>query len=70
MKIAELCAGYGGLFLALRHAQPDVELAWYAEIDHGDVTCIDWGKTESVDVLTAGFPCLAIIKIYNELKES
>lgn len=34
MRIAELCAGYGGLFLALQHVRPGAELAWYAEIDH------------------------------------
>ena len=33
MKVAALCAGYGGLELGLELAGVPVELSWYAEID-------------------------------------
>lgn len=72
-RMAELCAGYGGLYLSLVAAGYDVELAWYAENDPdasavmahhhpdvpnlGDITTVDWGRAEPVDVLAAGYPC-------------
>lgn len=68
MKLAELCAGYGGIGLAVGG-----ELAWYAEIDGaasrvmaahhpgisnlGDITAVDWRDAEPVEVLAAGYPC-------------
>lgn len=73
MRTAELCAGYGGLHLALRALNPAAELAWYAESDPapaaimahhhpgtpnlGDILEVDWSTAEPVDVLAAGFPC-------------
>jgi DNA (cytosine-5)-methyltransferase 1 len=58
MRYAELCAGYGGLSLAIEEAFPGAELAWYSEFDpapskimarhwpgvpnHGDMTKIQW----------------------------
>ena len=33
MKIGALCAGYGGLELAIAQAGLDAELGWYCEID-------------------------------------
>lgn len=76
IRIAELCAGYGGLFLGLRQAGMPVELAWYAEVDSdassvmaahhpgvpnvGDITAAQFTAQEPVDVLAAGFPCQAV----------
>src|SRR4051812_43969158 len=72
-RVAELCAGYGGLTMGLALASLDVELAWYAETDPaastvmaahhpgvpnlGDITATDWTTAPSVDLLAAGFPC-------------
>lgn len=72
LKVAELCAGYGGLYLAMRLLE-DADLAWYAEVDldastllahhHpgipnlGDITEVEWPSAASVDVLAGGFPC-------------
>lgn len=73
MKYAELCAGYGGLGLAVEEAFPGAELAWYSEFDpapskimarhwpdapnHGDMTAIDWAAVEPVDLISGGTPC-------------
>lgn len=73
MLTAELCAGYGGIHLAMRALGWPVELAWYAEKDPdastvmahhhpqvanlGDITTVDWTRVQPVDVLTAGYPC-------------
>lgn len=73
MRYAELCAGYGGLSLAIEEAFPGAELAWYSEFDpapskimaahwpdapnHGDMTAIDWANVESVDLISGGTPC-------------
>lgn len=72
MKYGELCAGYGGLGLAVEEVF-GAELAWYSEFDpapskimeahwpgvpnHGDMTAIDWGAVEPVDILSGGTPC-------------
>ena len=69
LRTAKLCAGYGGLSLALRDRHP----AWVAEIDPhaskvlarrfpctpnlGDLTAIDWSAVPAVDVLMGGTPC-------------
>ena len=72
LSVAEICAGYGGLYLAVRSLYPDAHLAWYAEIDRaackvmerhhpdalniGDITK-DLGTLPSVDVIVGGTPC-------------
>lgn len=71
-RIGSMCTGYGGLDLAVASVLGGT-LAWVADNDpaaarilahrfphvpnHGDITAVDWGTTEPVDVLTAGFPC-------------
>ena len=70
MKVAALCAGYGGLELGLTEAGVDSTLEWFSEIDDdaaqvmkhrfdapnlGDLTMID--DPPPVDMITAGFPC-------------
>lgn len=73
MRGGALFAGYGGLELALRMVLPDLELAWYSEIDKGavkilehrfpgvanigDITKVDWARVTPVEVLGGGFPC-------------
>jgi DNA (cytosine-5)-methyltransferase 1 len=72
LRLGSLCAGYGGLDLAV-HAVLDVRLCWYAETDRyaaavlahrwpgvpnlGDIRTVDWDTADRVDVVTAGFPC-------------
>jgi DNA (cytosine-5)-methyltransferase 1 len=73
MRLAELCAGYGGLGMAMRLAGWPVELAWYAETDAaassvmaahhsgvlnvGDITGAQFTACEPVDIIAAGYPC-------------
>ncbi|MEU7200252.1 DNA (cytosine-5-)-methyltransferase, partial [Streptomyces sp. NPDC045470] len=76
MPIAELCAGYGGLGMAVGTILQD-HVAYVAEIDPhasqilaaryphapniGDITLYDWSRLSGeVDVITAGFPCQGI----------
>lgn len=70
MKVASLCAGYGGIELGLRNII-DTELVWFSDIEKaseivmkerfnnipnlGDLTQIE--DPEPVDIVTAGFPC-------------
>ena len=72
MKVGSLCTGYGGLDLAV-DALLGTETVWLAEFDQHaskvcarrfpgvpnlhDITAVDWGSIEPVDVLTAGYPC-------------
>lgn len=72
MKTGSLFTGYGGLDSAARTVFGG-ELAWVSDnhpsavklLAHryptvpnlGDITAIDWGQVEPVDLLTAGFPC-------------
>ena len=72
LRIAELCAGYSGLGMAVKSVLGG-ELAWTAEIDedaskilahrfpsvpnYGDITTADWPSIEPPDVFCAGFPC-------------
>ncbi|WP_326550146.1 DNA cytosine methyltransferase [Micromonospora sp. NBC_01813] len=72
LRIGSLCSGYGGLDLAVELVLGG-RLAWYAETDRhastvlayhwpnvanlGDIRNVDWSTVESVDVVTAGFPC-------------
>lgn len=70
LTVGAICAGYGGLELALSHAGVDHTLGWVSEIDAtacavlaerfstvpnlGD---INHAEPEPVDIITAGFPC-------------
>lgn len=72
LRLAELCAGYGGIGLALNHLGIDHTLEWYAEIDAhaakvmehhhpnapnlGDLTKIGGGALPEADIMAAGFP--------------
>ena len=72
LRVGELCAGYGGLSLAVEWVM-GAETAWLAEIDpaarrvlavhwldvplYGDITAIDWSAVPRVDVLVGGTPC-------------
>lgn len=72
LTVGELCAGYGGLGLAVETVF-DAKLAWYSEFEesadkimqahwpgvpnHGDMTAIDWTSVEPVDILSGGTPC-------------
>ena len=71
-RIGELCAGYGGLGMAVQSVLGG-EMAWCADNDpgaskilahhwptvsnHGDLTTTDWSTVETVDIITAGWPC-------------
>ncbi|WP_228973427.1 DNA cytosine methyltransferase [Streptomyces sp. DH12] len=73
MPILELCAGYGGLGMAVEALTGD-RVAYVAEVDEaackilavrypdapniGDITAYDWRQlVGQVDIITAGFPC-------------
>jgi DNA (cytosine-5)-methyltransferase 1 len=72
LTVGELCAGYGGIGLALEQIA-NVHPAWVSDIDKaalrvlaerfpwaeqiGDMTATDWHEVEPVDVLTGGTPC-------------
>lgn len=72
MKIGSMFAGYSGLEMGVMQVL-DAAPAWFAEIDPapacilahhypqvpnlGDVTRVDWGSVEPIDILTAGYPC-------------
>lgn len=73
MPILELCAGYGGLGMAVERLTGD-KVAYVAEVDEaaakilayrfpdapniGDITAYDWTQLiGKVDIITAGFPC-------------
>ena len=73
LTFGSLCTGYGGLDLGVANVLGGGRLLWVADPDPhvskvlatrmpdvpnlGDITTIDWQQVESVDVLTAGFPC-------------
>ena len=73
MKIGSLFSGYGGLDRAVMQAFPGSTVAWHCEFDKapsailnhhypnipnfGDVTKVDWGQVEPVDIITGGSPC-------------
>jgi DNA (cytosine-5)-methyltransferase 1 len=76
MPILELCAGYGGLGIAVEALTGDT-VAYVAEVDEaaskvltvrypgapniGDITAYDWTQLVGrVDVITAGWPCTDI----------
>ena len=72
MKLGSMFSGYGGLDLAV-HEAFDADTAWVAEFDAapsrilaerfpgvpnlGDVTAVDWGAVEPVDIIAGGSPC-------------
>lgn len=72
MRLGSLFSGYGGLDLAVE-AVTGARPAWCCEFDAapsrilahhwpdvpnlGDITTVDWGTVEPVDILTGGFPC-------------
>ena len=72
MRIGSICSGYGGLDMAVA-AHYGAETAWFCEFDPapsrilahhwpdvpnlGDITAIDWGAVEPVDLITGGTPC-------------
>lgn len=72
LTVGSLCTGYGGLELGLAEVV-DVDVRWHCEIsaeagavldarysrvpNHGDIAAVGWSVVESVDVLSAGFPC-------------
>lgn len=71
-KAGELFAGYGGLALAVSSVF-GAETSWLCEVDKyasqvlnyrfpdvpnlGDVTAIEWGSVEPVDIIAGGSPC-------------
>lgn len=72
LTIGSLCSGYGGLDMAVAEVL-DARVAWVADPDPGasavlahhhpdapnlgDITATDWDAVDSVDILTAGYPC-------------
>lgn len=72
MRLGELCAGYGGLGMAVEEVF-GATTAWFSEYDaapsrilahhwpdvpnHGDMTKIDWANIEHVDIISGGTPC-------------
>ncbi|MGO4143818.1 DNA cytosine methyltransferase [Paenarthrobacter sp. YAF11_1] len=72
MRAGEVCAGYGGLALAIEEVF-GATTAWFSEFDaapskilahhwpgvpnHGDMTKIDWAAIELVDIMSGGTPC-------------
>lgn len=71
MNVLSLCAGYGGLDLAIEMIYPDARLTAYSEIEPAAVDVLEarYPNAESLgdlttitappaaDILTAGFPC-------------
>lgn len=72
LRLGELCAGYGGLGLAVEEVF-GATTAWFSEFDaapskilahhwpdvpnYGDMTAIDWAEIEHVDIISGGTPC-------------
>ena len=72
LKAGEMFAGYGGLVLAVSSVF-GASTAWLCEVDKyaskvlehrfpdvpnlGDVTAVDWGSVEPVDIIAGGSPC-------------
>ncbi|XOJ10528.1 DNA cytosine methyltransferase [Corynebacterium striatum] len=72
MKIGSMFSGYGGLDYAIEQ-MTGAKPSWFVEFDKapskilahnypgvpnfGDVTRVDWGEVEPVNILTGGYPC-------------
>ena len=72
LKLGELCAGYGGLGMAVEDVF-NADAVWFSEFDeapskilahhwphvpnYGDMTKIDWANIEPVDIISGGTPC-------------
>ena len=72
MRLGSLCTGYGGLDMGVA-AHYATTPAWCSDNDPdcarvldarlpgvpnlGDLTTVDWGQVEPVDIVSAGFPC-------------
>ena len=72
IRVGSLCTGYGGLDMAVMSVFGG-RLVWCADNDKhvavvldarypdvpnlGDLTRLDWRTVESVDIISAGFPC-------------
>lgn len=72
LRAGEMFAGYGGLALAVSSVF-GTSTAWLCEVDKyaskvlehrfpdvpnlGDVTAVDWGSVEPVDIIAGGSPC-------------
>lgn len=72
LRVGSLFSGYGGLDIAVEEVF-NARTIWFSEINEpvarifahhwpdapnlGDITTIDWGRVEPVDVLCGGFPC-------------
>lgn len=71
MKVGSLFSGIDGLALGVQLVT-GARLAWHAEVDPdactvlarhwrapnlGDVSAVDWGRVEPVDIIVGGFPC-------------
>ena len=70
--LGEVCAGYGGIGLGLGMLG-ETRTVWVADIEPGprrvlahrvpdapnlgDITSVDWGRVEPVDVIAGGTPC-------------
>lgn len=71
LAVAGLCAGYGGLEIAVEnlggetswlveyepHARRVLSHRWPEVPCYGDLKTLDWDKLSPVDVVVAGFPC-------------
>lgn len=71
MRLGSLFSGIDGLALGVQLVT-GARLAWHSEVDPdacavlarhwrvpnlGDVSAVDWGRVEPVDILVGGFPC-------------
>lgn len=71
LKIGSLCSGYGGLDMAVE-AYFNAQTVWMCDNDKyasvvikkrwdlpnlGDLKAVDWSTVETIDILTAGYPC-------------
>lgn len=72
LNIGSLFSGYGGLDMAVSYLT-NASISWVSDIEPasctvlaahhpnvtniGDITKVNWGTVERVDILTAGYPC-------------